>query len=235
MTTNGEGNTRREPVLRFRDRQAAGRALADRLDRYAERDDVMILALPRGGVPVGFEIAAALKLPLDILIVRKLGVPGHEELALGAIASGGIEVFNPSLIATLGITPQQIEAVLQRERRELERREQAYRGDRPRPDLAARTVILIDDGVATGATMRAAVAALSEAGLAKLVVAIPTASREACDELRRQVDDLVCLAVPEPYIAVGAWYRTFAQTSDSEVRELLARAEAEYHRGSHRE
>ena len=220
MTMNAHG----KPRLPFRDRRAAGRAVAARLAGYAGREDVVILALPRGGVPLGFEIATALQLPLDILLVRKLGVPGHEELAMGAIASGGIEVFNRSLIDSLGISGEQIETVRRREQRELERREQAYRGDWPRPELREHTVILVDDGVATGATMRAAVAALGEAGLAKLVVAIPTASRDACDELRQQVDDLVCLAVPEPYIAVGAWYRTFAQTSDREVRELLARA-----------
>lgn len=217
------------------DRRAAGRALAARLGRYAGRDDVLVLALPRGGVPVAFEIATTLGLPLDLLTVRKLGVPGHEELAMGAIASGGARVFNRSLIDTLGVTPAQIEAAMARERRELERRERDYRGERPRPEVHGRTVLLVDDGVATGATMRAAVAALKALEPAAVVVAVPTASREARDVLLPQVDELVCLALPEPYIAVGAWYQTFGQTSDDEVRRLLARAvrPAQPHDGGH--
>lgn len=227
MTTDRTGGDRHGKPVPFRDRRSAGRALAERLADYRGRRDALVLALPRGGVPVGFEIATALGLPLDILIVRKLGVPGHEELAMGAIASGGIEVFNRPLIDTLGISEAQIGAAVERERRELERREIAYRGERARPGLQGRTVLLVDDGIATGATMRAAVAALGAnepETRPSVVVATPTASREACDELRPLLSDLVCLAMPEPYIAVGAWYRDFSQTSDREVRELLARA-----------
>lgn len=208
----------------FDDRRAAGEALAAELTRYRGRADVVALALPRGGVPVAYEVARALEVPLDVMIVRKLGVPGQEELALGALASGGIRVLNRDIIRALGIDEDDIEAVARRERQEIERRARAYRGDRPPPELAGQVVIVIDDGIATGATMRAAVAALRQRRPARLIVAVPTASTEACEHLRREADEVVCLATPEPYMAVGRWYRHFDQTSDEEVRTLLAKA-----------
>lgn len=224
--TDGADNDRddRRVRLPLPDRRTAGIALAERLSAYRGRRGGLVLALPRGGVPVGFEIASALRLPLDIVLVRKLGVPGQEEMAMGAIASGGIEVFNRSLVERLGIAPEQIAEVVARERRELERRERVYRGERPRLDPRGRTVVLVDDGAATGATMRAAVAALRRTQPAELVVALPTASEDAYEELRTQVDELVCLATPEPYVAVGVWYRQFGQVDDHEVQALLARA-----------
>ena len=208
----------------FDDRRDAGVALAAELTRYRGRDDVVILALPRGGVPVAYEVARSLGAPLDVMIVRKLGVPGQEELALGALASGGLRVLNHGIIRALGIDEDDIEAVARREQHEIERRERAYRGDRPPPELAGRVVIVIDDGIATGATMRAAVAALRQREPARLIVAVPTAASDSCDRLRHEADEVVCLATPEPYIAVGRWYRHFDQTSDGEVRELLAKA-----------
>jgi predicted phosphoribosyltransferase len=208
----------------FDDRRDAGVALAAELTRYRGRDDVVILALPRGGVPVAYEVARSLGAPLDVMIVRKLGVPGQEELALGALASGGIRVLNHGIIRALGIDEGDIEAAARREQHEIERREHTYRGDRPPPELAGRVVIVIDDGVATGATMRAAVAALRQREPARLIVAVPTAASDSCDRLRREADEVVCLATPEPYIAVGRWYRHFDQTGDNEVRELLAKA-----------
>jgi putative phosphoribosyl transferase len=208
---------------RFRDRADAGRRLAKSLDMYANRPDVLVLALPRGGVPVAFEVAHALDAPLDVFLVRKLGVPGHEELAMGAIASGGVRVVNEDIIAAYDIAPEEIESVAAAEERELERRERRYRGDRPFPDVAGRTVILVDDGLATGSTMRAAVAALRQEHPTRVVVAVPTAAPETCEEFRSEVDDIVCATTPEPFYAVGLWYEDFSQTTDDEVRELLGR------------
>jgi erythromycin esterase-like protein/predicted phosphoribosyltransferase len=211
-------------VQRFKDRAEAGRRLADRLREYAGRDDVVVLGLPRGGVPVAFEVARELDVPMDVFVVRKLGVPGREELALGAIATGGTRVLKRPLIRSLGLPPDTIEAIDARERRELERRERAYRGDQPPPDLAGRTVILVDDGLATGSTMLAAVHAVRQDDPARVVVAVPVADPEVCTMLRRDADEVVCLITPERLRAVGNWYEDFSQTSDDEVRALLARA-----------
>jgi predicted phosphoribosyltransferase len=208
----------------FRDRSEAGRRLAERLDAYAGRPDVLVLALPRGGVPVGYEVARALEVPLDVFVVRKLGVPGHEELAMGAIATGGVCVLNEDVVQALRIPDRLIEAVAAREFRELERRERAYRGARPAPDVRGRTVVLVDDGLATGSTMRAAVAALRRLGPARIVVAVPTAAPSTCDAFRREADECVCDITPDPFHAVGVWYEDFAQTTDEEVRDLLARS-----------
>jgi putative phosphoribosyl transferase len=213
-----------EPT-RFRDRRQAGVRLARELTAYAGRHDVVVLALPRGGVPVAYEVASALDAPLDLLLVRKLGVPGHEELAMGAIASGGVRVLNEDVLRTVRVDPRTVERVAARAQAELERRERAYRGDRPPLDVRGRTVILIDDGLATGSTMRAAALALRQQGPERLVVAVPVAARETCDDFRHEVDDIVCAMTPEPFYAVGLWYEDFAQTSDDEVRDLLARAE----------
>jgi erythromycin esterase-like protein/predicted phosphoribosyltransferase len=210
-------------VQPFRDRAEAGRRLAERLREYAGRDDVVVLALPRGGVPVAFEVASALDAPLDVFIVRKLGVPGHDELALGAIATGGTRVLSKPLIESLDIPPEWIEAIDARERRELERRERAYRDGRPPPLLAGRTVILVDDGLATGSTMRAAVHAVRREEPARVVVAVPVGDRGVCEALRGVADDVVCVLTPQPLRAVGAWYEDFSQISDDEVRELLAK------------
>jgi predicted phosphoribosyltransferase len=210
--------------LRFRDRAEAGRYLADRLSGYAGRDDVIVLALPRGGVPVGYEVAKALGAPLDVFVVRKLGVPGREELAMGAIASGGLLVLDRDVVRALGISREQIERTVAAELRELERREAAYRDDREPPQLTGKTVILVDDGLATGATMRAAALAVRQANPAKIVVAVPVAAAETCDEFRDVVDEIVCGLTPRPFHAVGLWYDDFSQTTDDEVRELLARA-----------
>jgi predicted phosphoribosyltransferase len=208
----------------FQDRTEAGRRLAAQLRAYANRPDVLVLALPRGGVPVGFEVARALDAPLDIFLVRKLGVPGHEELAMGAIATGGVVVLNDDIIQALHITDPIINAVIDKEKQELERREKAYRGDRPAPHVHDRTVILVDDGLATGSTMRAAVAALRQQQPARVVVAVPVAAPEICDELRAEVDEIICAVTPEPFYAVGVWYKDFSQTTDEEVRDLLERA-----------
>lgn len=207
---------------RFQDRRDAGRALAERLRHYASRDDVLVLALPRGGVPVAWEVANALDAPLDLFLVRKLGLPGHEEFAIGAIASGGVRVVSDELLREFGIDEEQLEAITRLERAELERRERQYRGDRPPPDVRGKTVILVDDGLATGSTMRAAVAALRAEGPARIIVAVPTAARETCDDLRPEVDELICATTPEPFLAVGLWYADFSQTTDEEVHELLA-------------
>jgi predicted phosphoribosyltransferase len=209
---------------RFKDRADAGRLLADRLREYAGRDDVVVLALPRGGVPVAFEVAHALEVPLDVFVVRKLGVPGREELALGAIASGGTRVLKQPLIEALGLPPDTIEAIDAREMREVERRERAYRGEQPPPDLAGRTVILVDDGLATGSTMLAAVQAVRQHDPTRVVVAVPVADPEVCALLRTAGDEVVCLITPQPLRAVGHWYEHFSQTTDDEVRDLLARA-----------
>lgn len=206
----------------FRDRTDAGRQLADVLQReYAGRPDVLVLALPRGGVPIAAEVARVLGVPLDVFLVRKLGVPGHEEYAMGAIASGGVRVLNDDMVRQLGITPEMIDAVAVMESRELQRREGLYRGERSTPAVAGRVVLLIDDGLATGATMRAAVVALREQGPARVVVAVPVGTVEACASLRREADEVVCPHTPEPFRAVGAWYANFDQTTDEEVRRLL--------------
>jgi putative phosphoribosyl transferase len=211
----------------YRNRIEAGRVLAQQLRRYANRDDVIVLALPRGGVPVAFEVARELHAPLDVFVVRKLGVPGHEELAMGAIASGGVLVIEPSVVEDLSIPMEVVLDVAAREEQERLRREREYRGDRPAPDVRGRTVILVDDGLATGSTMRAAVAALKKLQPAKIVVAVPVAVRSTCEELAEEVDEVVCARTPEPFYAVGEWYAEFSQTTDEEVRELLARAEQE--------
>jgi putative phosphoribosyl transferase len=210
--------------VRFRDRAEAGRYLAQQLSGYAGRDDVIVLALPRGGVPVGYEVAKALGAPLDVFVVRKIGVPGHEELAMGAIATGGLLVLDRGVVRTLGISQEQIERVVAAELRELERREAAYRDGREPPQLEGKTVILVDDGLATGSTMRAAALAVRQANPARIVVAVPVAAPETCDEFRDVVDEIVCGLTPRPFRAVGLWYDDFSQTTDEEVRELLAQA-----------
>ena len=211
--------------LPFADRGSAGHELAQALRGYRGRADLLVLALPRGGVPVAAEVAAALDAPLDLMLVRKLGVPGQPELAMGAIATGGVQVLNPEIVRALGIDERTIDRVAELEGRELSRRALAYRGERPPPAIRDACVILIDDGLATGATMRAAAAATQAQDPAKLVVAVPVATDEALDLLEPTVDDLVCLAAPEPFLGVGRWYLSFPQTSDAEVRELLAAAE----------
>ena len=208
----------------FADRTEAGQRLAHALHAYANRDDLLVLALPRGGVPVAFEVARTLGAPLDLLLVRKLGVPRQEELAMGAIASGGIQVLNRDVIAATGVGDTEIQAAVARERRELERRETAYRGERPAPEITGRCVILVDDGLATGATMRAALAALRPQHPAALVVAVPVAPPDVLARLRAEADDVVCVAAPESFFAIGAWYRDFSQLDDDRVRALLARA-----------
>jgi putative phosphoribosyl transferase len=212
----------------FRDRSDAGRQLAAKLAEYADRPDVLVLALPRGGVPVGYEVARELGAPLDVFLVRKLGVPGYEELAMGAVATGGVRVLNDQVVRALGIPDYVIDAVAEWEEQELARRERLYRGDRPPPDVRGKTVILVDDGLATGAMMNAAVQALREQQPARIVVAVPTASPETCERLKKEVDDVICAVTPEPFYAVGLWYENFSQTTDEEVRELLARAAREY-------
>ena len=211
----------------FQDRAEAGRKLAERLAHYSNRSDVLILALPRGGVPVAFEVAEALKAPLDVLVVRKLGTPGQEELAMGAIASGGVRVLHDEVVRTLGISAREIEAVTAKAQKELERREQTYRGDRPFPDLHGRTLIVVDDGIATGTTMRAAIAALKEQHPSRLVVAIPVAPLSTCEELKMEVPEVICLLTPEAFYAISLWYEKFPQTSDEEVKDLLERAARE--------
>ena len=214
--------TRMLPV--FRDRRDAGRRLAAELPDYAGQNDLLVLALPRGGVPVAYEVAGALHAPLDVFMVRKLGIPGHEELAMGAIATGGVRVLDEELLRMLDIPSEVIEGVTAIEMNELERREREYRGDRPPADVRSRTVILIDDALATGSTMRAAIAALRKEGAKKVVVAVPVAPPDTCEALKDQVDDIVCAVTPEPFRAVGLWYGDFSQTTDEEVRDLLARA-----------
>ena len=213
----------------FRDRTDAGRQLAARLTRYADRTDVLVLALPRGGVPVAYEVAKELKAPLDVFLVRKLGVPGQEELAMGAIASGGVRVLNEDIVNYLGIPDEVIEAIAAVERRELERRAVAYRDDRAPPEVKGRIVILIDDGLATGSTMRAAARSLRLQKPRRIVVAVPVSSPETCDEFRSEVDEIVCAFTPENLQGVGLWYQDFSQTSDEEVRELLKRAAQQEH------
>ena len=208
--------------MKFRDRRQAGRALAEKLQHYAGRDDVLVLALPRGGVPVGFEIARALGAPLDVFLVRKLGVPGHEEFAMGAIAAGGVTVLSEALILELGITQRAVSEAIAREQKELERRERLYRAGWPAPRVRSRTAILVDDGLATGATMRAAAAALRRLDAKRIVIAVPVAAPQVCDDFRGEVDEIVCAHTPERLHAVGEWYEDFSQTTDDEVRELLS-------------
>ncbi|MDB5396269.1 MAG: Erythromycin esterase [Rhodospirillales bacterium] len=206
----------------FHDRREAGQRLARELRGYAGRSDVVVLGLPRGGVPVAAEVARALRVPMDVFIVRKLGIPGYEELAMGAVATGGVRVVNDEIIRRLGIPSYVIDAIAEKEQHELRRRERLYRGGRPPPDVKGRTVILVDDGLATGATMQAAVKALKQLQPARIVVAVPTAARETCELLKSQVDKVVCAITPEPFLAVGHWYDDFSQTTDDEVRALLA-------------
>ena len=209
----------------FNDRTDAGKRLAERLSKYANREDVLILALPRGGVPVAFEVAKELNVRMDVFIVRKLGVPGNEELAMGAIASGNIRTLNEDVIRSFRIPQKLIDEATANETRELERRERIYRGNRPAPKISGSTVILIDDGLATGATMRAAVAAVKSKNPNKVIVAVPVAAPDTCSAFGYEVDEIICVATPEPFYGVGAWYEDFSQTTDKEVIELLDRAE----------
>jgi putative phosphoribosyl transferase len=208
--------------IRFRDRIEAGQLLGRALASRALENEI-VLALPRGGVPVGYEVAKALGAPLDVFIVRKLGVPGHEELAMGAIASGGVRVLNRDVLDYARITPQQLDTVTAREERELARREAEYRGYRPPLDVRGRTVIIVDDGLATGSTMRAAVQALRAMEPKRVIVAVPVGAAQTCEEFRDIVDEIVCLRTPEPFEAVGLWYDDFTQTTDAEVHALLSR------------
>jgi predicted phosphoribosyltransferase len=205
----------------FQDRRDAGRLLAGRLQHYAHDPDVLVLALPRGGVPVGYEVAAALHAPLDVFLVRKLGVPGHEELAMGAIASGGVLVLNDEVVGGLRIPPEDIQRVAEREGRELLRRERAYREGRPPPEVEGKVAILVDDGLATGSSMRAAIAALRQLRPARIVVAVPAAPDSTCRELAAEVDEMMCATTPAPFLAVGQAYWDFTQTTDDEVHALL--------------
>jgi len=217
---------------RFKNRSNAGRALADKLEHYsqhyADRTNVTVLALPRGGVPVGYEVATKLKAPLDIFLVRKLGVPGHEEFAMGAIASGGLWFVNDEVVRQIGISRREIHQVVEREERELERRSHIYGDEFAKADVRGQIVILVDDGLATGSTMRAAVAAIKQKHPEKIVIGVPVAALSTCDELEREVDELVYLQTPPNFFAVGEWYEDFSQTSDDEVRELLERARAQF-------
>jgi len=214
------------PFMQFLDRSDAGRQLATLLSAYANRGDVTVLALPRGGVPVAYEVASALHAPLEVFLVRKLGVPGHSELAMGAIASGGVRVLSDDIITQLGIPQAAVEEVTARERIELDRRDRMYRGGRPPAALDGRIVILVDDGLATGATMEAAILAARQAKPARIVVAAPVGAPDTCDRLAAVADEVVCVATPDPFQAVGLWYERFDQTSDEEVIELLRRAAA---------
>lgn len=205
----------------FRDRKDAGVQLAEKLAAYAQDPTVLVLGLPRGGVPVAYEVARALGAPLDVFVVRKLGVPGHRELAMGAIASGGVRVINPDVLRTLNISSVVIEMAAAQEQQELERQERAYRDDRPFPDLKDRTVIIVDDGLATGSTMRAAVQALRKSGPARVIVAVPVGAAETCRSLAQEADEVVCCSIPDSFYAVSIWYEQFDQTTDQEVRDLL--------------
>lgn len=211
-----------EDARPYTDRREAGIELASHLQAYSRRPDAVVLALPRGGVPVAYELARSLGLRLDVFLVRKLGTPGHRELAMGAIASGGVRVLNDEVVNALRIGPQDIERVAQAEAEELERREAAYRGSRPSPPIEGRTVILVDDGLATGSSMRAAVTAVRQRRPARVVIAVPVGARETCEELRALADEVVCARMPQPFSAVGSWYRDFSQTTDAEVQALLA-------------
>jgi putative phosphoribosyl transferase len=208
----------------FKDRRDAGIELAKQLNHYKDRENVTVLGLPRGGVPVAFEVAKALEAPMDVFLVRKLGVPGHEELAMGAIASGGVRVLNEDVVGALDIPSRLIDKIAEREQEELERREQAYRGGKPQLNNSGKTVILVDDGLATGSSMRAAVEGLRAQGPEKIIVAVPTASPETCEAFENDVDEIVCAETPSPFYGVGLWYTDFSQTSDEEVRALLQEA-----------
>lgn len=208
----------------FQNRTDAGRKLADDLTKYVARPNVIVLALPRGGVPVAFEVARELRVPMDIFIVRKLGVPGHEEMAMGAIASSGVRVLNRDIVRALRINEDEIQKVAEKEQQELTRREQAYRGNRPQLDLRGCTVILVDDGLATGASMQAAVEAVRQQQPQQLIIAVPVASPDVCESFREMVDEIVCFATPEPFYAVGLWYRDFSQTTDLEVQTFLEKS-----------
>jgi putative phosphoribosyl transferase len=214
-------------ITQFRDRTEAGQLLAAQLATYVDRPDVLVLALPRGGVLVAFEVARVLHAPLDVLVVRKLGVPGQEELAMGAIAAGGARFLNDDVVQFLGISDEVIDQAAEHEQRELERRERLYRGDRPACDVRGRTVILVDDGIATGATMHAALVAVKQQQPARVIIAIPTAAPSTCEEFAAEGDEVVAVIRPEPFYAVGLWYEDFPQTSDEEVRDLLERARQE--------
>jgi len=218
----------------YRDRVDAGKQLAKRLTDFAGRDDVLVLALPRGGVPVAYQVAKALQVPMDIFLVRKLGVPGHEELAMGAISTGGVQVLNDDIVSYLRIPRDVIDAVAAGELKELERREREYRGDRPEPDVRGKTVILIDDGLATGSTMRAAAAALRQQNPTRIIVAVPVSAPQTCDEYRMGVDEIICARTPEPFFGVGMWYEDFSQTTDDEVRDFLGKARNETGQPNHR-
>src|SRR6058998_4167942 len=211
----------------FPNRAEAGRLLAEKLENYVDRSDVVVLGLPRGGVPVAYEVAQRLGAPLDVFVVRKLGVPGFEELAAGAIASGGVRVLNEDVMRAIPYADAAIEAVTAKETAELQRREQIYREGRPAPELRDRIVILVDDGLATGATMRAAIKALRQRGAAKIVVAVPVGPPDTCHEIEEQADETVCLSMPEFFQAVGQYYEDFSQTTDEDVRELLVQAAQE--------
>jgi putative phosphoribosyl transferase len=216
-------------TYQFVDRAEAGELLAARLTHYAGRQHTIVLALPRGGVPVAFEIARALSAPLDVFLVRKLGLPGQQELAMGAIATGGVRVLNKEVVECFAIPQRIIDTVARQEQQELERRERLYRGDRPAPEVRGMTVILVDDGLATGSSMRAAIAALKKLEPGRIVVAVPVAPRSTVEELGKDVDEVVCVLTPEPFDGVGRWYRDFSQTTDQEVRILLDRAASERH------
>lgn len=208
----------------FRDRRDAGKKLAQKLSAYANRSDVVVLALPRGGVPVAYEVALVLNAPLDIFTVRKLGLPGHEELAMGAIATGGARVINQDIVRTFNIPQAVVEAVAKRELTELERRERVFRGDRVMREIHDKTVILIDDGLATGASMQAAIMGLRAKAPARIVAAVPTAAPETCEAFKQKVDEMVCATTPEPFYGVSRWYEDFSQTTDKEVQTLLEEA-----------
>jgi putative phosphoribosyl transferase len=210
--------------MRFLNRSEAGQVLARALEQFENAPDALVLALPRGGVPVAYEVARTLNLPLDVFVVRKLGVPGHEELAMGAIASGGVRALNESIIRDLDIPESTIDRVAVREEEELRRREHAYRGEKPAPQIAGRTVILVDDGLATGSTMKAAVAALRQQRPKAIVVAVPLAPLETCEELKSKADEVICALTPEPFYSVGLWYENFEQTTDKEVTDLIQKA-----------
>lgn len=220
--------TQKETAMLFRNRAEAGRMLAEKLLQYRDAEDVLVLALPRGGVPIAFEVARSIHAPLDVLVVRKLGAPGEEELAIGAIAPAGVRIINHLVVQALGISMEQLDAITEKEQRELERRERLYRDNRPSLEVQGRRVILIDDGLATGSSMRAAVFSLRQQNAAKVIVAVPVAASSTCDEFRSEVDEMICAATPQPFLAVGQWYQDFSQTTDEEVRALLRQA-AEQH------
>ncbi|MDB6067689.1 MAG: putative phosphoribosyltransferase [Pedosphaera sp.] len=211
-------------TAQYQDRYEAGEFLADKLRHHAGDPDLLVLALPRGGVPVGYEVAAALEAPLDVFLVRKLGVPGYEELAMGAVASGGVKILNDDVIRQVGIPGNMIDAIVQEKERELGQQEKIFRGERPSVDIKGRTVILVDDGLATGASMRAAVKAVKSKGPKSVIVAVPIGSSDSCQQLQTEVDEVFCAMTPDPFYAVGAWYSDFMQITDEEVRELLDHA-----------